>query len=141
MSLALFAAGTRLAAERGLILVDTKYEFGKTASGDWVVMDEIHTPDSSRYFYAEGYEELLAADEPQRQLSKEFVREWLMERGFRGRSGETLPSLSDDFRLEVTRRYTDLYETLTGTPFVPDPSDDPHARIAANLSEYAAEAA
>lgn len=120
MAFALFGKGTEMAAARGLLLVDTKYEFGRDTDGSIRVMDEIHTPDSSRYFYAEGYEERLAAGEPQRQLSKEFVREWLMARGFQGLEGQILPDLDDAFRTEVTRRYVELYETLTGTTFEPD---------------------
>ena len=130
----LFARGTELAAERGLILVDTKYEFGFDQHGDVVLIDEVHTPDSSRYFYAEGFEERLARDEPQRQLSKEFVREWLMEQGFRGREGEALPDLPDDFRVLVAERYIELFETVTGTRFEPETSPDPEARIRAALS-------
>ncbi len=129
MALALFARGTEMAAERGLILVDTKYEFGRTPEGDYVVIDEVHTPDSSRYYYAEGYEERLASDAPQRQLSKEFVREWLMANGFQGKAGQTLPDLTDDFRVEVAQRYIELFETVTGRSFVPDAHPDPEARI------------
>ncbi len=120
MAQALFKRGTEIAAQRGLILVDTKYEFGRDTDGSIRVMDEIHTPDSSRYFYAEGYEERLARDQPQRQLSKEFVREWLMEHGFQGLEGQTLPDLNETFRIEVTRRYVELYETLVGKAFEPD---------------------
>jgi phosphoribosylaminoimidazole-succinocarboxamide synthase len=125
----LFARGTKLAAERGLILVDTKYEFGLDTGGDVVLIDEVHTPDSSRYFYAEGYEERLERDEPQRQLSKEFVREWLMEQGFQGKEGQRLPDLPDDFRVLVAQRYIELYETVTGEAFEPETSEDPEARI------------
>ncbi len=117
---ALFGRGTEMAAARGLLLVDTKYEFGVDRDGTLRVMDEIHTPDSSRYFYADGYEARLAADAPQRQLSKEFVREWLMSKGFQGLEGQALPDLDDAFRAEVTHRYVELYEHLTGTPFEPD---------------------
>lgn len=130
----LFDRGTELAAERGLILVDTKYEFGFDRQGDVVLIDEVHTPDSSRYFYADGYEERLAADEPQRQLSKEFVREWLMEQGFRGQEGQTLPDLPDDFRVLVAQRYIELFETVTGARFEPETSPDPEARIRVALS-------
>jgi phosphoribosylaminoimidazole-succinocarboxamide synthase len=131
----LFERGTELAAERGLILVDTKYEFGLDRQGDVVLIDEVHTPDSSRYFYAEGYEERLARDEPQRQLSKEFVREWLMDHGFRGREGEQMPNLTDDFRVRVAQRYIELYETVTGDAFEPDTYPDPAARIRSTLAD------
>lgn len=134
LALALFRRGSELAARRGLILVDTKYEFGRTPDGEYVVIDEVHTPDSSRYFYADTYEERLARDEPQRQLSKEFVREWLMDHGFQGRPGETLPNLSDAFRVEVARRYVELYEAVTGQAFEPDTHPDPEARIADALA-------
>ncbi len=112
----LFQRGTEMAAERGLILVDTKYEFGKIGD-EIVLMDEIHTPDSSRYFYADGYEENQAAGRPQRQLSKEFVREWLMENGFQGKDGQTMPVMPDEFVMQVTDRYIELYEILTGRSF------------------------
>ncbi len=134
----LFDRGTALAAERGLILVDTKYEFGLDTQGDIVLIDEVHTPDSSRYFYAEGYEERLAADEPQRQLSKEFVREWLMEQGFQGKEGQTLPDLPDDFRVLVAQRYIELFEIVTGTTFEPERSPDPAARIRSALAAVVA---
>ncbi len=115
-TLALFQRGRELAAKRGLILVDTKYEFGKI--GDTIyLIDEIHTPDSSRYFYAEGYEEKQKADEPQKQLSKEFVREWLMENGFQGKDGQTVPEMTDAFVESVTNRYIELFEKITGQPF------------------------
>ena len=129
LALALFARGTELAAERGLILVDTKYEFGRAPDGRLLVIDEVHTPDSSRYYYADGYEERLAAGEPQRQLSKEFVREWLMDHGFRGLDGQTLPDLPPGFVAEVSARYVELYETVTGRTFEPDLSPEPEARI------------
>ena len=125
----LFQRGTELAAKRGLILVDTKYEFGKTKEGRIVLIDEIHTPDSSRYFYADTYSELLTANLPQRQLSKEFVREWLMERGFQGLDGQHLPDLDDNFRIEVAARYIELFERITGQAFTPNTSPDPIARI------------
>ena len=113
---ALFQRGTEMAAERGLILVDTKYEFGK-ADGKIHLIDEIHTPDSSRYFYAEGYEERQAKGERQRQLSKEFVREWLMANGFQGKEGQQMPVMPDDFVDNVTERYIELYERITGKAF------------------------
>lgn len=122
-----------MAAEQGLILVDTKYEFGRTPDGDFVLIDEVHTPDSSRYYYQEGYEERLEKGLPQEQLSKEFVREWLMEQGFQGREGETMPDLPPSFRATVAKRYIELYETVTGRSFDPDPAPNPEARIAAAL--------
>lgn len=116
-TLALFERGKQLAAERGLILVDTKYEFGKI--GDTIyVIDEIHTPDSSRYFYAEGYEEKQQKGEAQKQLSKEFVREWLMENGFQGKDGQTVPEMTDAFVSSVSERYIELFENITGQKFV-----------------------
>jgi phosphoribosylaminoimidazole-succinocarboxamide synthase len=115
-TLALFQRGRELAAKRGLILVDTKYEFGKI--GDTIyLIDEIHTPDSSRFFYAEGYEARQAAGEPQKQLSKEFVREWLMENGFQGKEGQQVPEMTDAFVESVTNRYVELFENITGQPF------------------------
>jgi len=134
-ALALFDRGTEMAAEQGLILVDTKYEFGRRPDGTLVLIDEVHTPDSSRYYYADGYEERLQAGETQEQLSKEFVREWLMEHGFQGKAGQTLPDLPDDFRVTVAERYVELYETVTGRTFAPDDHDDPEARIRERLSE------
>lgn len=132
-ALALFARGTRMAADRGLILVDTKYEFGRAADGRFLVIDEVHTPDSSRYFYADTYADLLARNEPQRQLSKEFVREWLMAHGFQGLEGQRLPDLTDDFRVEVASRYVELYTAVTGRAFEPNTHPDPEARIRAAL--------
>jgi phosphoribosylaminoimidazole-succinocarboxamide synthase len=116
-ALALFARGQQMAAERGLILVDTKYEFGNR-DGVITLIDEIHTPDSSRYFYAEGYEERFARGEQQRQLSKEFVREWLMENGFQGRAGESVPEMTDTIVDSISDRYIELYERITGEKFV-----------------------
>ena len=110
----LFQRGTELAAQRDLILVDTKYEFGKTADGKIVLIDEIHTPDSSRYFYADGYEERQDRGEPQKQLSKEFVRRWLIENGFQGKEGQLIPEMSDDKIREISDRYIELYENITG---------------------------
>ena len=129
LAFAVFDRGTRLAAERGLILVDTKYEFGRAPDGRLLLIDEVHTPDSSRYYYADTYEEHLRAGRPQRQLSKEFVREWLMDHGFRGLEGQTLPDLPPAFVREVSARYVELYETVTGRTFEPDLSPDPEARI------------
>jgi phosphoribosylaminoimidazole-succinocarboxamide synthase len=134
-SLALFERGTALAKERGLILVDTKYEFGRAPDGELLLIDEVHTPDSSRYFYAETYEELLADDQPQRQLSKEFVREWLIARGFQGKEGQRLPDLPDDFRCAIAARYIELFERVTGTSFLPDTHPDPHTRVSQAVSE------
>ncbi len=128
-ALALFERGAEMAAEQGLILVDTTYEFGRTPEGRYVVIDEVHTPDSSRYFYADTYDELLNQDKPQRQLSKEFVREWLMDHGFMGKEGQVLPDLTDAFRVEVASRYIELYESVTGSAFEPDMHLDPVARI------------
>ncbi len=130
-SLALFARGTEMAARQGLILVDTKYEFGKM-DGRIRLIDEIHTPDSSRYFYAEGYEERFARGEQQRQLSKEFVREWLMANGFQGRPGEVVPEMTDEFVASVTDRYIELYEHITGEAFVRGATDGILERIEAN---------
>ena len=129
LAFAVFDRGTHLAAERGLILVDTKYEFGRAPDGRLLLIDEVHTPDSSRYYYADTYEERLRAGRPQRQLSKEFVREWLMDHGFRGLDGQTLPDLPPAFVREVSARYVELYETVTGRAFRPDRSPDPEARI------------
>jgi phosphoribosylaminoimidazole-succinocarboxamide synthase len=125
---ALFQRGTEMAARQGLILVDTKYEFGKV-NGEIVLMDEIHTPDSSRYFYADGYEERQMAGEKQRQLSKEFVREWLMANGFQGKEGQKMPVMPDDFVETVTDRYVELYEKVTGRKFELEDTVDPLERI------------
>ena len=121
-----------MAAEKGLILVDTKYEFGKR-NGKIYLIDEIHTPDSSRYFYAEGYEELLRKGEPQRQLSKEFVREWLMEHNFMGKEGQQVPEMTEEFVESVSQRYIELYEHIVGEPFVKAPIDDIPERIKNNV--------
>lgn len=136
MARRLFAIGTAMAAERGLLLVDSKYEFGRTPGGRLVVIDEVHTPDSSRYFYADSYEALLAAGAPQRQLSKEFVREWLIDHDFMGREGQTLPDLPDAFRKEVSARYIELYEQVTGRTFSPDLHPDPAARARQAVDAY-----
>ena len=133
-ALALFERGTSLAAEHGLILVDTKYEFGRAPDGHLLLIDEVHTPDSSRYYTADGYADRLASVEPQRQLSKEFVREWLMANGFQGLYGQELPDMPPEFVAEVSRRYVELFETVTGQPFAPDLDPDPVARIAAAVS-------
>ena len=131
---AIFQRGTEIAAKMGLILVDTKYEFGKK-DGVIYLMDEIHTPDSSRYFYAEGYEERLAAGEKQKQLSKEFVREWLMANGFQGREGEQVPEMTDEIVSGITERYIELYENITGDKFCRAEDEDVLARIEKNVSE------
>ena len=133
---ALFERGTALAKERGLILVDTKYEFGKTTDGRIVLIDEIHTPDSSRYFYAEGYAERQAAGEPQKQLSKEFVRQWLIQHGFQGLEGQQLPKITTAFTEKVSQRYIELYEQITGETFVPAPINNLHQRIEQNVLAY-----
>jgi len=137
----LFERGSKLADEQGLILVDTKYEFGRTPKGEFRVIDEVHTPDSSRYYFREGYEERLERDVPQEQLSKEFVREWLMEQGFQGRDKDEMPEMPDDFRVTVARRYINLYETVTGQDFEPNAHPDPEERIRVALASYRAEGA
>ncbi len=133
---ALFERGTALAKERGLILVDTKYEFGKTTDGHIVLIDEIHTPDSSRYFYAEGYAERQAAGEPQKQLSKEFVRQWLIQHGFQGLEGQQLPEITTAYTEKVSQRYVELFEQITGETFVPAPLNNLHQRIEQNVLAY-----
>ena len=132
---AIFQRGTKIAAKMGLILVDTKYEFGKK-NGTIYLMDEIHTPDSSRYFYKEGYEERLAKGEKQKQLSKEFVREWLMENGFQGQEGQQVPDMTPEVVAGITERYIELYEAVTGEKFVRAEDGDIEARIERNVSEY-----
>ncbi|MBQ7518135.1 MAG: phosphoribosylaminoimidazolesuccinocarboxamide synthase [Bacteroidales bacterium] len=132
---ALFARGTEMAAGKGLILVDTKYEFGKR-DGKILLMDEIHTPDSSRYFYAEGYEERLAKGEHQKQLSKEFVREWLMAGGFQGKEGQKVPEMTPEVVAGITERYIELYEHITGEKFVPAPEEDVEGRIEKNILAF-----
>jgi phosphoribosylaminoimidazole-succinocarboxamide synthase len=129
MALRLYRRGAELAAEHGLLLVDTKFEIGRAPDGRLVVIDEMLTPDSSRYYRADGYAERLASGEPQRQLSKEFVREWLMDRGFQGLAGQTMPDMPPEFVREVAGRYVELFETVTGRPFEPDLSPDPVSRI------------
>jgi phosphoribosylaminoimidazole-succinocarboxamide synthase len=132
---ALFERGTNMAAEQGLILVDTKYEFGKK-DGQIYLIDEIHTPDSSRYFYLEGYEERQAAGSGQKQLSKEFVREWLMAHGFQGLEGQFMPIMPDDFVDSVSERYIELYENVTGRPFQKADTSDLADRIEQNILNY-----
>ncbi|GIM58091.1 phosphoribosylaminoimidazolesuccinocarboxamide synthase [Capnocytophaga canimorsus] len=133
---ALFARGTQIAAQRGLILVDTKYEFGKTKDGKIVLIDEIHTPDSSRYFYQEGYQERQEKGEPQKQLSKEFVRQWLISNGFQGKEGQTIPHMSDTYINTISERYIELYENIMGEPFVKANTDDISQRIYTNVINY-----
>ena len=133
-ALRLFQRGTEMAAQRGLILVDTKYEFGKRG-GEIYLIDEIHTPDSSRYFYSDGYEERFAKGEPQRQLSKEFVREWLMENGFSGQAGQKIPEMTDERVKIISDRYIELFEHITGKRFEPaEYGDDPYRRIEDNIN-------
>lgn len=131
---ALFQRGTELAAEKGLILVDTKYEFGK-ANGKIYLIDEIHTPDSSRYFYKEGYEERQAKGEPQKQLSKEFVRQWLIENGFQGKEGQTVPEMTPEFINSVSERYIELFEKITGEKFVKADVSDVTERVKNNIQQ------
>ena len=135
-ALALFAEGTRIAAERGLLLVDTKYEFGRTADGRILLTDEVHTPDSSRYFYADGYAERQQRGERQKQLSKEFVREWLIAGGFMGKEGQQVPTMDDAFVQSVTDRYVELYERITGARFQPAPTEHIEERVQRAISNY-----
>lgn len=130
---ALFEIGTKIAAEKGLILVDTKYEFGKR-DGKVYLIDEVHTPDSSRYFYSEGYEERFEKGEPQRQLSKEFVRQWLIEHNFMNQPGQTVPEMTDDFVNSISDRYIELYEHIVGEKFEKDEHDDLTSRIEKNIT-------
>ncbi|MBQ8099132.1 MAG: phosphoribosylaminoimidazolesuccinocarboxamide synthase [Bacteroidaceae bacterium] len=134
-ALALFKRGGEIAAERGLILVDTKYEFG-THNGKIYLMDEIHTPDSSRYFYSQGYEEKFQKGLPQRQLSKEFVREWLMENGFQGKAGQQVPEMTPQIVESISNRYIELYEHITGQTFNKESTDNVQQRIEQNVSKY-----
>ena len=137
-TLALFQRGTEIAAKRGLILVDTKYEFGKH-NGTIYLMDEIHTPDSSRYFYAEGYAERFEAGEPQKQLSKEFVREWLMDNGFQGKEGQQVPEMTPEIVKGISDRYIELYEAVTGETFCREEHEDLAERIEKNVNAYLAQ--
>ena len=134
----LFQRGTEIAASRGLILVDTKYEFGKTKEGVIVLIDEIHTPDSSRYFYAEGYQERQNNGEEQKQLSKEFVRRWLIENGFQGLEGQQIPDMTDEYIQTVSERYIELYENILGEKFVKADITNIDQRIEKNVLEYLA---
>jgi phosphoribosylaminoimidazole-succinocarboxamide synthase len=131
----LFRRGSEMAAKRGLILVDTKYEFGKI--GDEIILiDEIHTPDSSRYFYSEGYQERQSRSEEQKQLSKEFVRQWLIERNFQGKTGQVVPPMPDDFVIQVSERYIELYEKIIGERFNREEAADVESRIRKNINEF-----
>ena len=132
----LFQRGTEIAAKRGLILVDTKYEFGKTKDGKIVLIDEIHTPDSSRYFYADGYQDRQNSGEAQKQLSKEFVRQWLIEHNFQGLDGQDMPFMPDEFVATITDRYIELYEKITGMDFVKSETSDISYRIQSNVDAY-----
>ena len=132
----LFQRGSEIATKRGLILVDTKYEFGKTKDGKIVLIDEIHTPDSSRYFYAEGYESRQKNNEQQKQLSKEFVRQWLIQNEFQGLEGQKVPFMSDEYIETVSERYIELYENITGEKFEKADVSNIHKRIEKNVLEY-----
>ena len=132
----LFQRGTEIAAKRGLILVDTKYEFGKTKDGKIVLIDEIHTPDSSRYFYSDGYQERQDNNEPQKQLSKEFVRQWLIANGFQGKEGQSIPEMTDEYIMSVSERYIELYENILGEKFIKAEVNDIQNRIEKNILDY-----
>ena len=134
----LFKRGTEMAAEKGLILVDTKYEFGKK-DGKIYLIDEIHTPDSSRYFYANGYEDRLAANQPQKQLSKEFVRQWLIENGFQGKEGQSVPAMNEELVNSISERYIELYENITGDKFEKSDTSKIIQRIGTAVNEFLAE--
>ena len=134
----LYQRGCEMAADKGLILVDTKYEFGKTKSGEIVLIDEIHTPDSSRYFYADGYEERQAKGEAQKQLSKEFVRQWLIENGFQGKEGQSIPEMTEAFVQSVSDRYIELFEHITGQAFERSDVSAIEARVDKNVKEFLA---
>jgi phosphoribosylaminoimidazole-succinocarboxamide synthase len=133
---ALFERGSKIAQSHNLILVDTKYEFGKNSKGQIVLIDEIHTPDSSRYFYADGYEERQAKGKPQKQLSKEFVRQWLISNGFKGLEGQKIPFMSDSYVTSVSERYIELYENITGESFIKADTTNIIKRIEGNIMEY-----
>jgi phosphoribosylaminoimidazole-succinocarboxamide synthase len=135
---ALFKRGTEIAEERGLLLVDTKYEFGKNKAGEILLIDEIHTPDSSRYFYEEGYQERQERGEPQKQLSKEFVRQWLISNGFQGLEGQTVPEMTEDYISEVSERYIELYQNITGESFIKADLSNIQQRIEDNILNYLA---
>ena len=133
---ALFNRGTEIAAEKGLILVDTKYEFGKDINGVITLIDEIHTPDSSRYFYLEGYATRIKNNTPQKQLSKEFVRQWLIENGFQGKDGQSIPEMSNDYCNEVSERYIELFELITGDKFIKEDVSNVIVRVEKNILNY-----
>src|SRR5690606_37915637 len=133
---ALYQRGTEIAASRGLILVDTKYEFGKTKDGRIVLIDEIHTPDSSRYFYADGYQERQDNGEEQKQLSKEFVRRWLIENGFQGKDGQQIPDMTETYIETVSERYIELYENIIGEKFIKADISNINERIEVNVLNY-----
>lgn len=133
---ALFERGTQIAKERGLILVDTKYEFGKTKDGEIILIDEVHTPDSSRYFYADGYAERQEKGEEQKQLSKEFVRQWLISKGFQGKAGQQIPEMTPEYIASVSERYIELYEHLLGKEFIKADISNIQERIYHNVTEY-----
>ena len=135
-TLNLFREGTKIASERGLILVDTKYEFGKTKDGKIVLIDEIHTPDSSRYFYADGYQARQNRGEAQKQLSKEFVRQWLIQNGFQGLKGQNIPFMSEAYIETVSTRYIELYENITGDTFVRSDLSNINYRIKTNVINF-----
>ena len=135
---AIFQRGTEIAAEKGLILVDTKYEFGKDKDGVITLIDEIHTPDSSRYFYIEGYEDKIANGIQQKQLSKEFVRQWLIENGFQGKEGQSMPAMSEEYCNSVSERYIEVYEYITGEKFVKEDVTDVVNRVEENILNYLA---
>ncbi|GGD26234.1 phosphoribosylaminoimidazolesuccinocarboxamide synthase [Flavobacterium orientale] len=135
---ALYQRGTEIAASKGLILVDTKYEFGKTKEGKIVLIDEIHTPDSSRYFYADGYQERQDKGEAQKQLSKEFVRQWLIANGFQGKEGQQIPNMTEDYIHTVSERYIELYENILGEPFIKADISNIQERIETNVVRYLA---
>jgi phosphoribosylaminoimidazole-succinocarboxamide synthase len=132
----LFQRGTEMAAEMGLILVDTKYEFGKDSNGNIILIDEIHTPDSSRYFYQDGYSERLASGEDQKQLSKEFVRQWLIQNGFQGLEGQSIPEMSDEYVKSVSDRYIELYEKIIGEPFIKADVSEIPVRVKENIETF-----
>ena len=135
-TLKLFEEGSKIAHNQGLILVDTKYEFGKNLNGEIILIDEIHTPDSSRYFYLDTYKKLQDLKSPQRQLSKEFVRQWLINNGFQGKKGQEIPKMNDDYINGVSERYIELYEKITGKAFERADINDIPARIKQNLEHY-----
>jgi len=133
---ALFNRGTEIAKEKGLILVDTKYEFGKDPDGVITLIDEIHTPDSSRYFYLDGYSEKIKNNTPQKQLSKEFVRQWLIKKGFQGKENQLIPEMSDDYCNEVSERYIELFELITGDKFIKEDVSNVIVRVENNILNY-----